>query len=68
LRSHVIREVGLTIECNSFSKLQITNDGRVRPKHIVTRRGTITSCVVDGNILHEINDRGSNKATYVGLY
>jgi hypothetical protein len=53
----VIREVGHTIQCNNFSELETTDDGRVRPNHVGKGKGKIISCTVDVNtsILHEIN-------------
>jgi hypothetical protein len=35
----VIWVVGHSIQCNNFSDLETPDDGRVRPKHVVRRKG-----------------------------
>jgi hypothetical protein len=41
----VIREIGHIIQCNNLSELETPDDGRVRPKDVVRRKG-------DNNKLH----------------
>jgi hypothetical protein len=47
----VILEAGHTIQCNNFSKLETSDDGRVQSKDVARRKGTKISCTVDENIL-----------------
>jgi hypothetical protein len=34
------------LECNSFSELVTRDDGDIRPKHVMRRKGTIISFIV----------------------
>jgi hypothetical protein len=47
---------GHFIQWNSFGIAETPEDGRLRPKHVVKRRGDRNSRVVDGIILCIIND------------
>jgi hypothetical protein len=54
--SHVIWEVGHTIQCSNFSELETPDDGRVRPQHVVRRKRTVISSIVHGDIFYKINE------------